>query len=173
MAYASSLKLISAEIMRKAAAIIIFMLALLGGCTADSDIDERSEISVIGLGSKFYSVDQIEDILFTGNDILWFDTATREVRFKSTFNSLRFRSFTTVLFRLSDMNLFTATYLNGSPDSIVENLVFYHDTNADKYFLYDNYPVSSSTVASKYNKEIRAENWASFIIQMRREGRIH
>ena len=59
----------------------LFLLLTFAGCENDGTLNENSEIVVVGLGHKVYNLPLGNEILFTGNDIKWFNRDTREIRF--------------------------------------------------------------------------------------------
>lgn len=160
--------------MRKAYVYLSFVMLLLvaGGCESDSRLDGQSNIYVVGLGKAYSGIGTGEDALFSGNDILWFNERTEEIRFREGFWDKGLSMYETILFKLADMELFTAKVVSGTVDAVFEDLVLFHDLVTDKYYLRNGYPDGTDTEVTRLNVEIRAENWALFLIQMRREGRI-
>lgn len=59
----------------------LFLLLTFAGCENDGTLNENSEIVVVGLGHKVYNLPLGNEILFTGNDIKWFNRDTKEIRF--------------------------------------------------------------------------------------------
>ena len=52
----------------------LFLLLTFAGCENDGTLNENSEIVVVGLGHKVYNLPLGNEILFTGNDIKWFNS---------------------------------------------------------------------------------------------------
>ena len=80
-----------------------------------------------------------------------------------------------ILVILADTELFTATNVSdvmASVSTVYNDLVLYHDTAEDKYYLNDSYPVNINVEQVRLNTEIREENWGLFLYQLGIEGRL-
>jgi hypothetical protein len=121
----------------------LFLLLTFAGCENDGTLNENSEIVVVGLGHKVYNLPLGNEILFTGNDIKWFNRDTREIRFydHSVFKE-KLEQYEKILVILADTELFTATNVSdvmASVSTVYNDLVLYYDTAEDKYYLNDSY----------------------------------
>lgn len=152
--------------------ISLVLLSVCSGCESDSQFDRLSEIEVVKLGEAYAGVGAGYETVFTGNDIQWFDEKTRELRLDDNFLSNRLPSGGTLLFKLADMELFTVHVISGLTAGTCNDLVLFYDVVVGKYYLYDSYPKNTSSEIVRLNAEIRSENWALFLMQLRREGRI-
>lgn len=117
----------------------LFLLLTFAGCENDGTLNENSEIVVVGLGHKVYNLPLGNEILFTGNDIKWFNRDTREIRFydHSVFKE-KLEQYEKILVILADTELFTATNVSdvmASVSTVYNDLVLYYDTAEDKYYL--------------------------------------
>lgn len=148
------------------------MLLVAASCESDSGLKERSNISVVGLGQTYTGIGKGDDTIFSGDEILWLNEKTREIRFREDFRAMRLPQYGTLLFKLAGMELFTARVVSRPDAPTVEDMVLFHDPVSDKYYLHDSHPDQLNTEQVRLNAEIRAENWALFLIQMRREGRL-
>ena len=125
-----------------------------------------------------------EPVVFTGNDILWFNESTKELRFrdntamKSVFS--KFSTFMVIKFYIDDEYMFSCMFFVISASTqICNSLVLFFNTNENKYYLLDGYPPDSGDIASAPNDQnsrdenmqnIKAE-WALFIDRLKKEGR--
>lgn len=151
----------------------LFVLSLLNSCENDSLMNTTSDITVVKLGS--YGKDgnfSGDEIVFTGNDILWFDTKTREIRFTETASVLKQSLSGKLLFKTSERDLFIVDVIQSDPGIRCNDMVLLCNKTGGRFFLYDSYPNGSTSEVVKLNAEIRSENWALFLFQLRREGRI-
>jgi hypothetical protein len=121
------------------------------------------------------------------NYILWFNETNRELRF---LDNLAFKTVVanspSVNFYMPEQFLFTAkTYIPGVHSEVVNSLVLYYNTIENKFYLLDGFPpydyvmVESGPDAMQQEQEQRAENrqsiaeqWAIFIAQLKKEGRL-
>ncbi|MDR1201831.1 MAG: hypothetical protein LBL58_09425 [Tannerellaceae bacterium] len=168
-------------------------ILLPGGCQPETDGDipalTASSIIVKTSGKEAAtSIDPLDTavIVFTGNDILWFNETTEELRFKENFMNAPSNNpivYTTqaIDFYMDDEYLFSSmTYVSvsASAPQIFNSLVFYYNATENKYYLMDGYPAASVLSNLEATQEIRNENrqkiapeWNSFIEQMKKEGR--
>lgn len=154
----------------------LFLLLTFAGCENDGTLNENSEIVVVGLGHKVYNLPLGNEILFTGNDIKWFNRDTREIRFydHSVFKE-KLEQYEKILVILADTELFTATNVSdvmASVSTVYNDLVLYYDIAEDKYYLNDSYPANINVEQVRLNTEIREENWGLFLYQLGIEGRL-
>lgn len=159
--------------MKKITAIFFFSLFLwLAGCDSENWTDRSSEIVVVALSGKWEGVESGDEILFTGDNIAWFDLKTKELRFKNNPFEKRSILYTKILFKISGRDLFLADLITDPVSSQYEDLVLYHNAKNKKFYLYESYPNKIDTEIVRLNTEIRSENWAAFIYQLGREKRL-
>ena len=141
--------------------------------TADSTTGS-SMLYACGVGqSGTRSVTDAQNVLFTENDIKWFNVTTRELKFKDMDEPLykRMQPFHEIEFHLGDNNLFVVSSFVGLWDSrVFTNLVLCYG-NVEKevpevdgcYYLYDCYPPQfADTDEVKANREKNADQWKMF-----------
>lgn len=148
------------------------LLMLLSSCDSDNWAEQSSEIVVAGLKAEWSGLDTSDEILFTGDDIVWFDLKTKELRFKNDPFEKKSKGYTKILFKISGMDLFLADIVTAPVNGEYEDLVLYHNPENKKYYLYESYPEKIDTETVRLNREIRSENWGAFIYQLGREGRL-
>lgn len=121
------------------------------------------------------------NVVFTEDDIEWFNVSTRELKFKDLDEPLykKFQLLSGVEFRLGDAALFSGGTLVGLVNSqVFTDLVLCCGTIegndvVDGYYLYDCYPAQyendEQVVA---NREKRAEQWAAFTKYLKSKGKL-
>ena len=122
------------------------------------------------------------NVVFTEDDILWFDVNTRELKFKETEEPIykKLEPFHEIEIRLGDDALFVVSSFVGLWDSrVFDNLVLCygkmdsevsHDGN---YYLYDCYPLQFiDTDAVKANREKNAAQWETFTKYLESKGKL-
>jgi hypothetical protein len=127
-----------------------------------------------------------EPVAFTGNDILWFNETTRELRFKDNqtmnvafANRPGFSNSGVLKFYLGDEFLFTSLICINSADApVYRSLVLYYNRNENRYFLLESYPPASNNPPSaadpprdNNNHGSATAEWAKFINRLKQEGR--
>jgi hypothetical protein len=116
------------------------------------------------------SVSDEQDVLFTEDDIEWFNVTTREIKFKDMDEPLyrRMQPFHEIEFHLGDNALFVVSSFVGDWDSrIFTNLVLHYDVISDPnqghYYLQDCYPQQFiDTDEVKTNIKKNAGQWELF-----------
>ena len=124
-----------------------------------------------------------EGVLFTDNDIEWFDPVTRELRFRDTMEPLREKIplTTEIDFYLDGEYLFSggATYVGLTCSQMFDDLVLccgkIDDEVIDdgRYYLYDCYPpqfIDDERV--KANCQRRTPQWEAFIKYLESKGKL-
>ena len=149
---------------------VLCALLLLSSCDNNARLQEGSSITVIEIGRTFTGINLTDPVIFSGDHIQWFNATTREIRFRDNYAIERIPQQGTLLFKLSNHDLFIARIVQGDQDIEHEDLVLYHDTDLDRFYLYNSYPKSLNTESVRINEEIRQENWSIFIFQLRTEG---
>ena len=132
---------------------------------------ESSMLYACGVGqSETRSVADVQNVLFTEDDIEWFNVTTREIKFKDMDEPLykRMQPFHEIEFHLGDNALFVVSSFVGDWDSrIFTNLVLHYDVISDPnqghYYLQDCYPLQfAETDEVKANREKNAAQWETF-----------
>ena len=114
-------------------------------------------------------------VVFTGDDILWFNETTKELRFKDN-NAKKtvVSTHETLSFYIDDEYLFTAsTYSSGANANYqtFSGLLFYYNSTENKYYLIDGNELASSDRESPLNASSETSEWSKFINQLKKEGR--
>jgi hypothetical protein len=165
---------------------------LLSGCSQEAEEipsqgESASEIIVRAApNAEAVAVRSItEPVVFTGDDILWFNEATKELRFKNNFaespsNNPFIRHNQTIKFYMGDEYLFSSLICENSLSSQIYNsLVFFYDIIENKFYLTVGYPIDVSMLSNPQKaQEIRDENrrkikpdWDKFIEQLKTDGK--
>ena len=118
-----------------------------------------------------------EQVVFTGDDILWFNETTKELRFKDN-NAKKtiVSTHKTLSFYIDNEYLFTAsTYSSGisANSQTFSGLLFYYNSTENKYYLiYGNELVSADTFDPPRDAPDRSSSeWSKFIEQLIQEKR--
>lgn len=167
----------------KGFSVILPLLAILliTGCAKDENkaIEGNSGLVAIGQNSPDIIDDKVplsvgDGIVFTGDDILWFNSKTREIKFKDISSPLgKFSVYEEIRFELSGEVLFKAlTYVSDINSQIFSDLVLYYNLKSEKFYLHDSYPMHIFDELAKENKEKRAEGWKKFIDQLKSRGQL-
>ena len=136
-----------------------------------TDPVESSMLYACGVGlSETRSVADAQNVLFTEDDIEWFNVTTREIKFKDMDELLykRMQPFHEIEFRLGDDALFVVSSFVGDWDSrIFTDLVLHYDVISDPnqghYYLQDCYPQQFiDTDEVKANIKKNAGQWELF-----------
>lgn len=160
------------------ASLFIFMLSSCENHTSikDSLITATGEVTTRSTSQKEELSEDNSPVIFTGNDIHWFNPQTREIRFKKNIDPTTLKTYQKIHFRLNDNILFTAqTYASQYHSFGISDLVLFIDIATRKCYLHDCYPVSilENDPNTKKNKEKRAGAWNAFIKQLKAEDRIN
>ncbi|GHT58645.1 hypothetical protein AGMMS50239_03580 [Bacteroidia bacterium] len=169
--------------------VAIFILS--GGCTPDADEEITNQTSKLVARASNGEIatrsssdsNNSEVVIFTGNDILWFNETTREIRFRDNMLiSNDIRIWRTVKFYVSDEYLFSSMiFVSDLSSSIYNSLVFYYSIMENKFYLADGYPVNVSVLPKpqeaqkKRDENMReiANEWNKFIEQMKAESKLN
>ena len=168
-----------------------FALFLLSGCHPDSEeIPEQTSSAIIvrslsdaaSTRSSLMSDVASSQVVFTGEDILWFNETTKEIRFKNNVSNINpVLGNTALSFYIDDEYLFSSmTYASSINSQIYNSLVFYYNIIENKFFLLDGYPDVSVLTNPQESQSLRDENmkkidseWSKFINQLKKEERYH
>ncbi len=145
-----------------------------------TDSVEKTTLYACGVGqSETRSVD-VQNVLFTEDDIEWFNVTTREIKFKNLdeppYN--RMQPFHEIEFHLGDNALFVVRSFVGDWDSrIFTDLVLHYDVitdpNQGHYYLHDCYPLQFiDTDEVKASIKKNAGQWDLFIYYLKSKGKL-
>jgi hypothetical protein len=179
--------------MKKEVLFITVVCLLLSGCANENLKDlENGPFGTkdsIGIIVRAASVDNStkksvnEPIVFTGNDMLWFNESTKEIRFKDNVSKkAAFSNVQTLKFFILDDYLFSSKVsVNSSSVEIINSLVFYYNTAENKYYLLDGYPPEKQILIPNdatgiqnertENMHMIAAEWNKFITQLKKDGK--
>ena len=159
-------------------------------CSLDSDEPEKpfttcpSEKGILyacGISqSETRAASDAQDVLFTEDDIEWFNVTTREIKFKDMDEPLykRMQPFHEIEFHLGDNALFVVSNFVGDWDSrTFTNLVLHYDVitdpNQGHYYLHDCYPLQFiDTDEVKTNNKKNAGQWELFTYYLDSKGKL-
>ena len=158
---------------------------LSSGCSSDPMY--VGESSLMDMTSKIIVRDPLSEtvessasdvkgqVVFTGDDILWFNETTRELRFKDN-NAKKtvVSTHKTLSFYIDDEYLFTATsYSSGASanSQTFSGLLFYYNSTENKYYLITFYELGSSEREPPNDASDETFKWSKFIDQLKQEGR--
>ena len=163
---------------------------MMTACSLDGNEPEKPSTICPVAGSTLYAcgIGQPETrsdsgILFTEDDILWFDVNTREIRFRDTMEPLREKIplFAGVDFYIGGEYLFSggATFVGLICSQMFDNLVLCcgkidgEVIDDGHYYLYDCYPLQFiDTDAVKANIAKRAAHWELFTKYLESKGKL-
>lgn len=143
---------------------------------SDKDV-QKSKLRAIArynITSKANSNGSEPKLLFTGDDIAWFNPTSREIKF-TTVKSEPFSLpiYAQIDIKLENETLFTiVAHINEFVDRAYDDLVLFYDLENSKYYLYDNYPNYWSPETTEINRQHRKVNWNKFLEQLKRENRL-
>ncbi len=142
---------------------------------------EKVTLYVCGVNpSETRSVNDAQNVLFTEDDIEWFNSTTREIKFRDMDEPLykRLEAFREIKFYLGENTLFAVSSFVGDWSSgIFTDLVLHYDVIADpnqgRYYLHDCYPLRfSNTDEVKANIKKNAQQWQLFTYYLESKGKL-
>ena len=142
---------------------------------------EKATLYACGISpSETCTSGDAQNVLFTENDIEWFNVTTREIKFKDMDEPLyrRMQPFHEIEFHLGDNALFVVSSFVGDWDSrTFTNLVLHYDVitdpNQGHYYLQDCYPLQfADTDEVKANREKNAAQWETFTKYLGSKGKL-
>ena len=159
-------------------------------CSLDSNEPEKpfttcpaSETMLYACGvneSGTRSIVDAQDVLFTEDDIEWFNITTREIKFKDMEEPLykRLVPFHEIKFYLGDNDLFIVSSFVGDWDSrVFTDLVLHYDVitdpNQGHYYLHDCYPsqfIDTDEVKANIKKNVG--QWELFTYYLENKGKL-
>ena len=149
--------------------ISLFLFVLI--CRSCVHIHEP-EIGTTLICKAYYTKNALtkDSLLFSENDIEYFDLSTNELKLKTTAKTTEIQNFNNFRFYMGKDSIFTAHLALDVMSSIINDLVFYQTLKDGKLYLKDGYPVNASSSESltirAQNSAKRAVNWQKFIDRM-------
>lgn len=142
----------------------------------DNTSNQSSKIQAYGI-LQTRSAGDNPTLVFSGDNIEWFDSTTREIKFKGVEpNSSIFPVYSKIEFRLDGKSLFTAcSFVTEIYSQTFYDLVIYYNHEQRKYYLDDCYP---NTDVMRNSEEVlqhiseRESQWQEFINTLRSENRL-
>ena len=143
-----------------------------------TDPIESPKLYAIGISQN--GTRSVTNVVFTEDDILWFDVNTRELKFKETEEPIfkKLEPFHEIEIRLGDDALFVVSSFVGLWDSRVftDLMLCYGNQETiemDGYYLYDCYPLQFiDSDAVKANREKNAAQWETFTKYLESKGKL-
>jgi hypothetical protein len=157
---------------------------LVAGCRPETEEPALSDVSTQIIAVAAYYEPQYDNdkhIVFTGNDILWFNETTRELRFRQNYSNKAIvtenREFGIQFFIGDEFVLFTPVCMDVLSYRIFDQPVFYYDVINNKYFIPDGFPDVSLLPDPAQHQWVRSENrkaveqeWARLMEQLKKEN---
>ena len=146
-----------------------------------SDLVDNGTLYACGVGQSETRSD-VEDsnVLFTENDIEWFNVTTREIKFREMQEQLysRLQPFHEIKFYLGNNVIFVVSSFVGDWDSrVFTDLVLHYDVISDPnqghYYLHDCYPsqfIDTDEVRANIIKN--ANQWELFTYYLKSKGKL-
>lgn len=160
--------------------LCVILLGIVGICACDDNengtSNQSSKIQAYGI-VQTRSAEDNPTLVFSGDNIKWFNSTTREIKFKGVEPSSDiFPIYTKIEFRTDGKSLFTAcSFVSDVNSESFYDLVIYYDTALHKYFLDDCYPNTDQIRSHKevaMNKVARVDQWEDFLNTLRSENRL-
>lgn len=167
------------QISRIISIILLSAIFTLSSCE-DNSPEQSSLITVMGEPkARSASADggnhqRVAPVVFTGNDIAWFNSKTQEIKFRGSFNHEDLKLHQNLQFYLAGEHLFTVvTYVQLIHSFASNDLVLYVDVDG-KYYLHDYYPLSlmETLPEVKENKQKQEAAWNKFVNQLKNEKKL-
>ena len=142
---------------------------------------EKATLYACGISpSETRTSGDVQNVLFTENDIEWFNASTREIKFRDSHIPIykRLEPFHEIKFYLGDNALFVVSSFVADWDSrIFTDLVLHYDVisdpNQSHYYLQDCYPLQfAETDEVKANREKNAAQWETFTKYLDSKGKL-
>ena len=169
--------------MKKIILLTAFICFLLSACSEGNiekdattpTVDEGSYSVIIVKASNLEDItssDMEEPIVFTGNDILWFNEITKEIRFNNNLSmKAAFSNVEALKFYIEDEYLFfTFVFVDSSIPQDFYGMFLVYNTTENKFFLRDNpSPYSSQSISEDPTDENQtpiSPEWKKFIDQL-------
>lgn len=146
-----------------------------------TDPVEKATLYACGINqSGTRSMTDVDNIIFTEDDIEWFNVTTREIKFKDTDEPLykRLEPYREIKFYLGDNVLFVvSSFVSDIHSMIFTDLVLHYDLISDPnqghYYLHDCYPPQFiNDERTQANIEKRAGQWELFTYYLESKGKL-
>ncbi|MDE6003007.1 MAG: hypothetical protein K2G76_05880 [Prevotella sp.] len=155
--------------------ILLAVLTVLSSCGSDSEtITDAQSPQLFGV----YQVNSGNGVLgkdvivFTDLDIVSFNPATKEIKFKESAQINNIPIYSEIVIKHYAETLFTITaYINSVVSRAYDDLVLFRDVDG-KYYLNDNYPDYWKPEETKKNADKRSDGWNKFLKILKDQGRI-
>lgn len=167
---------------------VVFCMAFVTGCSKTDEqlsdtpsrlIFKASQQEVV---TKSGSDTNVEQVIFTGDDIQWFNASTKEIRFKNNISQkviIEGVISRSIRFYIDEEYLFSSMiYVSDLNSQIYDSFVFYYSQIENRFYLKDGYPDVSVLQNSAEHQDKRNENmakikaeWDKFINQLKLEGK--
>ena len=159
-------------------------------CSLDSNEPDKPFTTCPEANTMFYvcetnqsetrSASDAYQVLFTEDDIEWFNVTTREIKFKDTEEPLykRLEPYREIQFYLGDNALFVvSSFVSDIHSMIFTDLVLHYDLISDPnqghYYLHDCYPSQFiNDERTQANIEKRAGQWELFTYYLESKGKL-
>jgi hypothetical protein len=171
--------------------MIAFCIAVTTGCSRAEDAEQPTETTSKLIVKAFNqevatragSETNAGQIVFTGDDILWFNRTTKELRFRNNYSNktvLEAVTANAIRFYIDDEYLFSSMLCVSSLSSQIFNSpVFYYNLMENNFFLTDGYPEASvlsdpQKAQAERDENMRkiADEWSRFLDLMETEGKL-
>lgn len=156
------------------------LFGIVGVCACDDNDDSTSnlpsKIQAYGIQTRSVANDN-SNLVFSGDNIEWFNATTREIKFKGVKPSVDiFPVYSKIEFRIDGKSLFTASsFVVDYYSQSFYDLVIYYSHEQRKYYLDDCYPNSDQIRNHEevaLNKAARAEQWQEFLNTLSLENKL-
>ena len=146
-----------------------------------TDPVEKATLYVCGISqSGTRSISDAQDVLFTGDDIEWFNATTREIKLKDIGEPLhkRLEPYREIKFYLGDNDLFVVnSFVSDIHSMIFTDLVLHYDVitdpNQGHYYLHDCYPPQFiDDERTQANIKKNAGQWELFTNYLESKGKL-
>ena len=124
------------------------------------------------------SINDVQNVLFTEDDIELFNANTREIKFREMNEPLdkRLEPFHKIKFYLGDNALFVVSFVCDWDSRVYTDLVLHYDIVSDPnqahYYLQDSYPLFIDTDEVKENIKKNAAQWELFTYYLESKGKL-
>jgi len=149
-------------------ALMIFSI-IITGCKPIDKLQDSSKLYC--KASNNFDKNITDKVIFTQDDIVWFNTSTKELKLKSSIKLVELQNYNKFIFYLDNDSLFTARKALDIMSSIVDDLVMHFSNNA--VFLENGYPNWIVDEQRTKNMEKREKNWQLFIQKLQKEGKLN
>ncbi|MDR0575698.1 MAG: hypothetical protein LBG96_17045 [Tannerella sp.] len=178
----------------KVAVLLFITIISLAGCRPEAeDIPVQTESGIIvkaahagEVATRSATENEIEEpVVFTGEDIVWFNETTKEIRFKENYlnapsNNSVIYARPAIKFYIDGEYLFSSmTYVSAVDSRIFNSLVFYYNITENIFYLMDGYPAVSvlsnpQKAQAERDENMRkiADEWRRFLDRLKLEGKL-